>query len=155
MHLPAFSPVQIGRVLLAGGVASGGYLCAQALDRRLTGNEYDDLLLWGGLLSSVPRRQRALGLGVHLTLGMSLAAVYSILLPSLPTMPGPIRGFLFAQLENSLAYPGVPLINRIHPEVRSGRLPRLTTIGYWAAETWRHAVYGLLLGALLRKRGTG
>lgn len=143
----------LGSVLLAGGVASSGFLVTQAVDQRLTGGGYDDLLLWGGLLSRDPARQRLLGAGVHFALGVALAAIYDALLPLLPDLPGPVRGMLFAQVENTLAYPGVPWINRRHPEVRSGRLASLTSPRYWLLETIRHAVYGALLGTLLPGRG--
>lgn len=152
MQLPALVRPPLRTVLPAGIVASLGYLIAQTVDERVLRSGYDDVILWGGLLSRDPRRQRLLGLTVHFSLGLSLAAAYVAVLPGLPDLPGPIRGLLFAEAENTLAYPCVPLINRVHPEVRSNRLPSLTTWRYWAVETFRHAVYGLLLGAIAPKR---
>lgn len=140
------------RVLIAGLLASTAYLLEQRIDRRLLPNGYDDLLLWGGLLSRRPRRQRLWGLGVHLLLGTALAPVYAAIAPSFPRLPRWLRGLLFAQLENAVLYPGVPLLNAVHPSVRVGELPSLLTRRYALVEIVRHAVYGAVLGILLPDR---
>jgi hypothetical protein len=59
---------------------------------------------------------------------------------------------VFVQVENALFYPGVPLLNAIHPEVRSGRLPTLLTWRYFWVEIVRHVAFGATLGALLKER---
>jgi hypothetical protein len=136
-----------GRAVAAGSAASGAYLLAQALDRRLVPNGYDDLILSGGLISRDPTRRRVLGLLAHCTLGIALAAAYDATRPLFPRLAGPVRGLLFAQAENLILYPGVPLLNAMHPAVRSGDLPSLLTWRYFWIEIWRHAAYGLVLGA--------
>lgn len=140
------------RTVVTGSLASAAYLGAQALDRRVAPNEYDDLVLWGGFLSRRRRWQRALGLVVHFSLGITLAAVYESVRLPLPPMPGWFQGVLFAQVENALLYPGVPVLNAIHPEVRRGRLPSLLTWKYFLVEAFRHAAYGVVLGTLGRRR---
>jgi hypothetical protein len=144
-----FSRPTVRSVLAAGAAASTAYLAEQEIDRRLTGNGYDDLLLWGGLLTRNPRRQRITGLVAHFALGAALAAAYGVALPSLPAAPGWLRGLIFTQAENGLLYPGVPLINAIHPDVRNGKLPSLLTWRYFWVEVARHLAYGLVLGVLL------
>ncbi len=147
-HTPRLVRPSLPRVIVAGTVASAAYLLEQGVDRRLTPNRYDDLLLWGGLLSRDPRRQRRLGFAVHYTLGITLAAIYAALLPSLPRLSGWRRGVLFAQTENLVLYPGVFVLNSIHPDVRAGRLPSLRTWRYFWVEAARHAAYGAMLGML-------
>ena len=134
------------RSAVTGGLASAAYLAEQALDRRLLRNEYDDLVLWGGFLSRNPARQRLVGLLTHFTLGTLLAAAYEAALPLFPPWSGPLKGLLFVQAENTLLYPGVPVINRVHPSVRLGEMPSLLTMRYLAVEVLRHAAFGLILG---------
>lgn len=137
---------------MAGGIAGTAYLLAMALDMRLASNRYDDLALWGGFLTPHPIRQRLLGAGVHYGLSIALAAAYGSIARFLPTWPGWVRGLLFLQVENALLYPGVPLLNTMHPEVRSGRLPSLRTWRYFWVEIVRHVAFGATLGALLDDR---
>lgn len=138
--------------MVAGSAAATAYLAGQATDRRLITNDYDDLLLWGGLLSRDPRRRRRIGLLVHYTLGVALALAYQVALPALPPLPGWLRGLLFAQAENTILYPGVIVLNAIHPDVPAGRLPSLLTWRYFWVESVRHAAYGIVLGALMDER---
>jgi hypothetical protein len=133
----------------AGIAASTAYLAMQAVDRRLLRHGYDDLLLWGGFVAREQRRQRLLGLAVHYTLGTLLAAVYGRLQAALPVRSAVLRAVLFVQVENAALYPGVPLINAVHPLVRTGKLPSLLTWRYFWVEVARHAAYGAVLGKLM------
>lgn len=139
------------RAVAAGLLASIAYLLEQWLDRRLVPNLYDDLVLWGGLFSRSPRRQRLLGLGIHLSLGMALAGIYQGTSLPIPRWPGWLRGLLFVQLENAILYPGVPLLNAVHPAVRRGELPSLVTRRYALVEVLRHAAFGVVLGVVARR----
>jgi hypothetical protein len=134
--------------IVAGGLASVAYLIEQAIDRRLIPNDYDDLVLWGGFLTRRPWLQRVLGLGVHFTLGTALAAAYDAAGDALPRVHPAVRGVLFAQGENAVLYPGVPVMNAIHPAVRHGELPSLLTWRYFLVELLRHAAYGAVLGVV-------
>lgn len=134
------------RVLPAGTAASAAYLAEQALDRKLLPNRYDDLVLWGGLIARHPRRQRMLGLAIHWCVGLSLAAAFDALEPSMPRLPRWIAGAVFVQLENTALFPSVALINRVHPAVRRGQLPSLWTWTYFWVEVARHLAYGVTLG---------
>jgi hypothetical protein len=136
----------LSRSARAGIAGSVAYLLAQAVDRRLAPNRYDDLVLWGGFLTRDPRRQRLTGAAIHFSLGIALAAAYDALWPLLPGRSGVVRGVVFVQMENALLYPGVPLLNAIHPSVRSGELPSLLTWRYFWVEVARHAAFGAVLG---------
>jgi len=79
------------RSAVVGGVAGTAYLAAMATDLWLTGNRYDDLMLWGGLLSRHSVRGRVLGALAHYGLSIGLVATYQAVLPSLPAAPGWLR----------------------------------------------------------------
>ena len=143
------SPV---RVLLAGGAAGTAYLAEAALDMRLIPNCYDDLTLWGGFITRDRTRQRLVGAGAHYTLSAVLATTFASSAWFLPNWPGWLRGVLFVQLENALLYPGVPALNAVHPEVRSGRMPSLLTWRYFWVEILRHVAFGAVLGVTLEVR---
>lgn len=134
------------RSIITGGLASVAYLVEQVLDRRLIPNDYDDLVLWGGFLTRDPLRQRLIGSAVHFTLGTALAAAYEAALPLLPSWPGPLKGLLFVQAENATLYPGVPVIDAVHPSVRLAEMPSLLTWRYFVVELLRHTAFGLTLG---------
>lgn len=133
---------------IAGLAASAAYLAEMALDMRLTGNRYDDLVVLGGFLPARPARQRLLGLAVHCGIGLSLARVYESVEPLIPPVPAPLQGLLFIQAENLITFPGVVVADVVHPAVRRGQLPRLFSWRYFWVETARHAAYGLVLGAV-------
>lgn len=137
------------RSIVVGGVAGTAYLAALATDLWLTGNRYDDLMLWGGLLSRHPVRGRALGALAHYGLSIGLVATYQAMLPFLPSAPAWLRGVLFVQAENLALYPGVPVLQAVHPMVRIGELPPLTTWTFFGLEALRHAAFGLVLGIMI------
>ena len=142
----------IRRSAWVGGIAGTAYLAEMALDMKVAANRYDDLVLWGGFVTPHRLRQRLVGAGIHYLLSAALAGVYGTIAPLLPSWPGWVRGVAFVQIENALLYPGVPVLNAVHPEVRSGRLPSLLTWRYFWVEIARHVAFGATLGALLDER---
>ena len=142
----------VRRSALVGGIAGTAYLAEMALDMKVAANRYDDLVLWGGFVTSHRIRQRLVGAGIHYLLSAALATAYDAIAPLLPSWPGWARGVAFVQVENALLYPGVPVLNSIHPEVRSGRLPSLLTWRYFWVEIARHVAFGATLGILLPER---
>jgi len=152
--LPLARP-SLRRSAAVGGVAGTAYLAAMTADRWLTGNRYDDLILWGGLLSRHPVRGRALGALAHYGLSIGLVALYQAVLPSVPRGPAWLRGVLFVQAENLMLYPGVPVLQAAHPMVRSGELPPLTTWTFFGLEALRHAAFGLVLGIMITEDHDG
>jgi hypothetical protein len=137
---------------LVGGIAGTAYLAEMALDMKLVANRYDDLVLWGGFVTPHRLRQRLVGAGIHYLLSAALAGIYGTIAPLLPSWPGWVRGVVFVQIENALLYPGVPVLNAVHPEVRLGRLPSLLTWRYFWVEIARHVAFGATLGTLLQER---
>jgi len=56
-----------------------------------------------------------------------------------------------AQLENLALWPALAVVDRIHPDRRSGALPRLlTNRRVLAQEVALHLLFGLVLGTLVR-----
>ena len=56
-----------------------------------------------------------------------------------------------AQAESLLLWPGMAVLDRVHPDRRSGRWPPLLTDGrVFAYEAAVHALFGAVLGALAR-----
>lgn len=145
-HIRMVKP-SLRRSLLPGAAASVAYLVEQAIDRRLLHNDYDDLVLWGGVVSADRRLQRSLGLLGHFTAGITLALVYGSIRVTRPSLPGWLRGLCFVQTENTLLFPAVALMTAVHPAVRRGTLPPLWTWRYFWVEVLRHAAYGVVLGA--------
>lgn len=139
------------RSALPGIVASTAYLLMQAVDRRISGNEYDDRLLWGGWFPLDPRRQRLLGTALHFGVGIGLASAYDAMQPALPRLPGWLQGLLFAETEHALTFPTVILGDLTHPSVLRGDIPAFTTRTYFWVETARHAAYGIVLGVASKK----
>lgn len=139
------------RALLPGVAASTAYLLMQAVDRRISGNEYDDRVLWGGWFPLDPQRQRLAGTVIHFGVGIGLAALYDALRPALPPLPGWLGGLLFAMAEHTLTFPSVIIGDLTHPSVLRGELPAFSTRQYFAVETARHATYGIVLGLTARE----
>jgi hypothetical protein len=65
---------------------------------------------------------------------------------------GPLAGVAAASAEGLAAWPGMALMDRLHPDVRSGRWPRLVTDRrVFAQEAVMHGVFGALLGLGVRR----
>jgi hypothetical protein len=63
------------------------------------------------------------------------------------------RGAVAAEAENALLWPLVGVIDRIHPDVRSGAWPPLArSRSEFAQEVVGHAVFGTVMGALIPRR---
>jgi hypothetical protein len=137
--------VSATRGAAAGAAAAAVWAAQQPLDKRLFGSGYDDVELLGKLVTR-KRWWPLAGLGIHIANGAAFGAVYAIARPPLPG-PGWARGLLAAQLENFGLWPLVRLTDRYHPA--RGELPRLAGDRRALAQaTWRHAIFGIVLGAL-------
>jgi len=99
----------------------------------------------GGLVTG-GRGRPAAGLAIHVANGAAFGWAFERALRG-----GVRRGLLAAQVENALLWPGMAVIDRIHPDRRSGAWPPLATSPRVAAyEVTAHALFGLVLGALTR-----
>jgi hypothetical protein len=136
------------RGALAGAAAAAVWALQQPLDRRVFGSPYDDTELLGRWVAPSGAWQAA-GIGLHLANGAVFGAVYANVAPSLPVPPA-LRGPLAGLAEHFATWPGVAVVDRVHP-ARSD-LPTLWGSGRaFAQATWRHALFGFVLGELERR----
>jgi hypothetical protein len=135
------------RVALAGAAAAGVWVAVEPAIRRVTGGRHSQVRLLGGVVA--PRgRWREIGLGMHLANGAMFGLAFDRL-----GLRGPGRGAVAAEIENTLLWPLVGLVDRIHPDVRSGAWPPLATSGSeFTQEVLGHAVFGSVMGALIPRR---
>jgi hypothetical protein len=140
------------RASTAGGAAAGLLAAAiwaaqQPLDKRAFRSGYDDVELLGKLVTR-GRGWPAAGLVLHLSNGAIFGAVYASVRPRLPC-PGWLCGPVAGLAEHLALWPLGRLTDTYHPARRE--LPRLTgNRRAFAQATWRHTLFGLVLGVRLR-----
>jgi hypothetical protein len=136
------------RGAVAGVVAAGVWLAQQPLDKPLFGVDYDDSELLGKAITRGPAWP-VVGAAMHLGNGALLGAAYANVAPRLP-LPSWSRGPLVALAEHVATWPLTIAVDRVHPAREE--LPRLTASGRaFAQATWRHLLFGLILGELERR----
>jgi hypothetical protein len=115
-------------------------------------SRYDDVELLGKLVTR-GRWWPLPGIALHLGNGALFGVAYALSEPRL-SGPGWARGLLAAQVENFGLWPLVALTDRYHPA--RDELPRLGgNRAALAQATWRHALFGVVLGALERRLRRG
>ena len=130
---------------MAGGLAAAVWAAQQPLDKRLFELDYDDTELLGKLVTRGPE-WRAVGIGLHIQNGAVFGAAYAL---GKPFLPGPpvLRGLAAGLVEHFASWPAMRLVDRYHPARRD--LPPLWGNGRALAQaTWRHALFGAVLGAV-------
>jgi hypothetical protein len=132
------------RAALAGAAAAGCWAAAEPLLARATGGYHRQARLIGRVLAP-DGSWRTVGLAVHLANGAAFGIAFDRL-----GGYGVARGVAAAEAENALLWPLVGVLDRIHPDVRSGTWPPLLRNRHAAAqEVLGHAVFGAVLGGLL------
>jgi len=148
----ALDPAQTARGALAGAVAAAVWSAQSPLDIKVFGVPYLDEELLGKAFTTGPA-SHALGLGLHLSNGALLGAVYANVAPRLPVAPW-ARGPLAGLVEHLATWPLALLVDRVHPAREE--LPRLSgNPRAFAQATWRHLVFGAVLGELDRRLNAG
>ena len=145
----------LSRGALAGAVGAAVWALQQPLDKRLFGTRYDDVELLGKGITR-GRAWPLAGLALHVSNGAMFGATYALLRPRLPGPPVAVA-FSAAMAEHFAFWPLGRLIDRHHPARRELE-PLQGNRRALAAATWRHALFGVLLGVieqrLNRTRGT-
>jgi hypothetical protein len=125
----------------AGVVAAAAWAAAEPVLGRALGTPFSDVRLLGRVTTR-GRAWPAAGVALHLANGAAFGIAFERL---------GLCG-VAAQAENLLLWPGMLAVDRLHPDRRSGRWPRLATdrrvIAY---EVATHALFGAVLGALARR----
>lgn len=146
----AIDPPRILRGALAGAVAAGVWAAQQPLDKVVFGCEFDDTEFLGkAVLGAGHPHWRPVGVAIHVANGAAFGAVYAALAPRMP-LPSWARGPAAAIAENSALWPLTAVADRLHPA--RDEMPQL--FGNRAAlaqATWRHVVFGVVLGELERR----
>ncbi len=118
------------------------------LDKRIFGSNFDDIELLGKALTRTGAWP-LVGWMLHLQNGALFGAAYANLAPRAP-LPSWARGPLAAMVENFGTWPLTAITDRIHPA--RGELPRVfSNPRALAQSTWRHLLFGVLLGELERR----
>jgi hypothetical protein len=134
------------RPAAAGVVAAAAWTASEPVVRRLFRTPYSDVRLLGAPLSR--RHWRLAGTIVHLANGAAAGVLFDRL-----GLRGWKAGIVAAQLENALLWPGTVVVDRLHPDRRSGAWPPLLrNRRVFAQEVAVHALFGAVLGALLREQ---
>ena len=137
------------RGALAGAAAAAVWAAQQPLDRRVFGVAYDDTELLGRWVVPSGGSWQPAGVALHLVNGAVFGAAYANVAPSLPVPPG-LRGPLAGLAEHLATWPCTAMLERVHP-ARSD-LPQLWGSGRaFAQATWRHALFGFVLGEVERR----
>jgi hypothetical protein len=125
--------------------AAAAWAAAEPLARRACGTPYTDVRLLGRLMTQ-GRWWRPAGLAAHLTNGAVFGALFAR-----AGGRGWRQGILAAEVENLVLWPGMAVIDRIHPDRRSGLWPPLLmNRRIFAQEAAVHALFGAFLGLLSR-----
>jgi hypothetical protein len=136
------------RGALAGATAAAAWAAQQPLDRRVFGVPYDDTELLGKALTRGPAWP-LVGAALHLLNGAAFGAVYAAVAPRVP-LPAWARGPAFAMAEHLGSWPLVAITDRVHPA--RDELPALAgDPRAFAQATWRHLLFGVVLGELERR----
>ena len=130
---------------IAGSLAAAVWAAQQPLDKRVFDCDYDDVELLGKLVTT-DREWPLIGLAMHMGNGALFGAVYSQVRPFAPAPPV-LAGLAAALGEHAASWPLVRLVDERHPA--RGDFPTL-----WGSRrallqaTWRHALFGAVLGGL-------
>jgi hypothetical protein len=144
----AIDRARTARGALAGAVAAGVWAAQQPLDMKVFGVRYDDTELLGKAVTR-GRGWRVVGLAMHLANGAVFGAVYANVARRVP-VPSWLRGPAAGLGEHVVSWPGMLVTDRIHPA--RDDLPTLgTSAAAFAQATWRHLLFGTVLGELERR----
>jgi hypothetical protein len=120
----------------------------QPLDKRVFGVDHDDTEVLGKLVTRGPA-WRPVGVALHVLNGAAFGAVYAGVAPSVQ-LPSWARGPLAALAEHAATWPSTALIPALHPAADD--FPPLTlNPRAFAQSTWRHVLFGVVLGELERR----
>jgi hypothetical protein len=146
-------PVDIDRTqtlrgAVCGAVAASVWALEQPLDKLAFSSPYDDVE-WLGRAITRDDGWYPAGLALHISNGAVFGGLYANLAPLLPVPPAS-RGPLVALCVHLALWPLCGLSDRFHPARR--RLPKLAgNRRAFAQSTFRHLLFGIVLGELERR----
>jgi hypothetical protein len=145
---PGIDRTRTLRGAVAGAVAAAVWALQQPLDKLVFSSRYDDVELLGKAVTRGDGWYSA-GLALHMQNGAAFGAVYANLAPVLP-LPPVLRGPAVSLAEHLALWPLAALSDRFHP-ARDDLPPFAGNRRAFAQSTWRHLVFGIVLGELERR----
>ncbi len=145
---PGLDRTRTLRGAVCGAVAATVWAVQQPVDKLAFSSRYDDVELLGKAITRGDAWYPA-GFAMHAGNGAAFGAAYANIAPALP-LPPILRGPAVALFEHLAMWPVGALSDRFHPARKE--LPQLS--GNRAAflqSTWRHLLFGLVLGELERR----
>jgi hypothetical protein len=134
-----------GRAAAAGATAALVWAAQEPLDQRVFGCDYSDIALLGKAVTRGPH-WRAAGLALHGLNGLAFGLAWDAARRRLPVNPRRLAIGL-AVAENAALWPLCGLVDRYHPaRGEPGVPPLLRSRRAFAQATWRHALFGSILG---------
>ena len=136
-----------GRAAAAGATAALVWAVQEPLDQRVFGCDYSDVALLGKAVTRGPH-WRAAGLALHALNGLAFGLAWDAARRRLPINPRRLAIGL-AVAENAAVWPLCGLVDRYHPaRGKPGVPPLFRSRRAFAQATWRHALFGWVLGRL-------
>jgi hypothetical protein len=136
------------RGAVCGAVAAAAWALQQPLDKLVFRCRYDDVELLGKAVSSGASWYPS-GFALHMQNGAALGALYANLAPLIP-LPPPVRGPVFGLAEHLALWPLTLATDRLHP-ARNELAALSGNRRAFAQATWRHLLFGAVLGELERR----
>ena len=134
------------RAAVAGEIAAAVWGLLEPLDEPVFRSDYRDVAFLGKLL--VPGRGwRIAGFAAHTANGALFGLAFDAVRRRTPIAPRRLALGL-ALAENVLLYPLATIADSHHPRRGEPHLPPIWTKRVFAQETFRHAVFGIVLGRL-------
>jgi hypothetical protein len=140
------------RAAIAGTMAAGVWAAQMPFDKKLFHSDFDDVELLGKALTRRGSWPLA-GWALHLQNGALFGVLYAQLAPRMP-LPSWARGPAAALTENFATWPLMAVSDRLHP-ARRQLTPAFANPRAFAQSTWRHLLFGVVLGELERRLNAG
>jgi hypothetical protein len=135
------------RAALAGAGAAALWAAVEPALRRLIRTPYSDIRLLGTAFTTRPFWPL-----VAVPIHMGNGALFGLGAEALGVR-GWKKGLAAAEVESIALWPAMIVVDRYHPDRRAGRWPPLFTNPRALALTMAsHAIFGIVLGALLKRR---
>jgi hypothetical protein len=135
------------RSALAGGAAAIAWALEEPIDQRLLSCDYSDIAVLGKAVTRGPHWRTA-GVAIHALNGALFGLAFHEARRVVP-MSSRKLALGMAMSEHLCLYPLCSIIDRYHPaRGEAGVPPLLTNPRAFLQATWRHALFGTVLGRL-------
>lgn len=129
------------------GVAGGlAHAATNEIDRKIFAYDADDMLMVTGMFMEDKSKARRLGVVIHLGLAMAFGASYAVVLHPKGKRDAVIKGIGAGLIENTILWPLVVPLDRLHPYIRDGRIDSFNHPISLVQASLRHIALGLGLG---------